>query len=147
MTEPVVVEVNTKKSPIDAYVFFTEKMHRFWPMNHSIGETARTDMVIEMVEGGRWYEICGEQECDWGRVLDFERGKQVRFAWHLNADWVFDPNLFTEVLVEFTAQGDGTIVRLTHSELDKLGERAETLRESLSSDGGWPEIIGAFAHA
>jgi len=147
MIEPVVVEVNTKKSPQDAFSFFIEKMHLFWPMGHSVGETPRTAMMIEMQEGGRWYEVCGTQECDWGRVLDFIEGEHVRFAWHLNADWMFDPEKYSEVLVSFEASADGTVVKLVHSKLENFGENAAQVRASLASDTGWLDIMSGFEKA
>jgi len=145
MIEPVLVEVTTKKKPQAAFDFFTQQMHQFWPQNHSIGEGERSALIVEMHEGGRWYEVCGGQECDWGKVIELVPGKNILFAWHLNADWEFDPNVYTEVLVEFAPSENGTKVRLTHSKLERFGSNASKMRESLGASGGWPEIIGAFA--
>jgi len=144
MIEPVIVDVKTKKTPIDAFEFFTKRMHDFWPMGHSICKEPRTGLVVELKPGGRWYEVCGEQECDWGRVLEFTPGERILFAWHLNAEWEFDPEVYTEVLVTFSATSDGTAVRLTHSKLERYGERAASVRQSLGAETGWPDIIGAF---
>ena len=147
MIEPVIVDVQTKMAPADAFTFFVENMHKFWPEGHSIGTVPRTDLVIELKEGGRWYEICGDQQCDWGKVLSFEPGKSVLFAWHLNADWAFDPDVYTEVLVTFEKAETGTNVRLVHSKLERYGEVAPAIRESLSAATGWPDIMGAYAKA
>ncbi len=145
MIEPIIIDVTTTKSPHDAFEFFVEQMHQFWPLAHSIGENPRTGLLVELKEGGRWYEVCGEQQCDWGRVLAFNLGKSISFAWHLNAEWEFDPDVFTELLVTFEASGEGCAVRLTHSKLERYGETAETVRASLSAPTGWPDIMGAFA--
>ncbi|MFT6658898.1 SRPBCC family protein [Maritalea sp.] len=145
MIEPVIVEVTTKKNPKDAFAFFTGHMHQFWPQNHSIGEGERSDLIVDMHEGGRWYEVCGGKECDWGKVLEFVPGEKILFAWHLNADWEFDPDVYTEVVVEFAPHESGTRVRLTHSKLERFGSNAPKMREALGATGGWQEIIGAFA--
>lgn len=145
MIEPVIVKVETKKVPTEAFKFFTERMHQFWPMGHSIGETPRTDLVVELEPDGRWYEVCGEEKCDWGRVLEFTPGERILFAWHLNAEWEFDPETFTEVLVTFSPSSVGTFVTLTHSKLERYGKSAEAVRQSLGAETGWPNIIGAFA--
>ena len=52
----------------------------------------------------------------------------------------------TEVEVKFVAEGPQTTrVLLTHRDLERYGEAAETLRKSISSPGGWPLIPGNFA--
>ncbi|MGJ8527705.1 SRPBCC domain-containing protein [Maritalea sp.] len=145
MIEPIVVDVTTKKSPHEAFQFFVEQMHKFWPLAHSIGDNPRTGLVMELKEGGSWYEVCGEQRCEWGRVLSFVLGKSISLAWHLDAEWNFDPDTYTELLLTFEPSGDGCAVRLTHSELDRYGETAQTVRSDLSAPTGWPDIMGSFA--
>ena len=144
MIEPVVVENRTKKSPEDAFRFFVEEIHSFWPMGHSIGEEPRTDLIIELKKGGRFYEVCGSTECDWGRVLEFETGESLLLAWHLDAKWEFDPENYTEVLVTFEPEGAGTLVRLEHSKLERYGDAANDVRASLAAATGWPDIMGTF---
>ena len=80
MIEPVVVENRTKKSPEDAFRFFVEEIHSFWPMGHSIGEEPRTDLIIELKKGGRFYEVCGSTECDW--VAYSKSKRENPFYWH-----------------------------------------------------------------
>lgn len=146
MVDPVIVEVETKKSLEAAFKFFTAHMHKFWPQSHSLGEAQRTDLIVEMRPNGRWYEVCGDKEYHWGRVISFEENKEILFAWHLNAEWVFDPDVFTEVLVEFEQNATGgTTVTLTHRHLERYGDQTDRVRQALSAATGWPDIIGAFA--
>ena len=47
-----------------------------------------------------------------------------------------------QVGVGFTPEGDGTRVELEHRGFERLGDAAETTRESYS--GGWPTLVQAF---
>ena len=104
---------------------------------------------MEPRAGGRWFER-GEDgtECDWGRVLVWEPPSRVVLAWQISAEWKFDPGLQTEVEVRFIAEGPKlTRVEFEHRNLERYGDKAEAVRKSISSDGGWPGLLAAYAAA
>ena len=47
----------------------------------------------------------------------------------------------------FTEEGGGTRVTLVHSHLDAYGEKAEEMRKTFESDGGWRSLLDLFARA
>jgi hypothetical protein len=54
----------------------------------------------------------------------------------------------TEVEVTFVPDGpDRTWVELEHRNLDRFGETAKSLRDSIDSPGGWTGILDEFAKA
>lgn len=104
-------------------------------------------MRLEPHVGGRWYEIGADgRECPWGRVLLWEPPARVVLAWQITADWGYDPDLETEVEVRFSPRPEGgTLVELEHRKLERYGDRAEGVRASLDSEGGWQGLLGLFA--
>jgi uncharacterized protein YndB with AHSA1/START domain len=98
---------------------------------------------------GRWYATHEDgSESDTGKVLVWEPPQRLILAWQLNATWQFDPAFVTEVEVTFTPEGpDKTWVELEHRNLERFGEPAKTVRNSIDLPGGWTEILDQFAKA
>lgn len=143
---PVEKQVLVNATSLDAFSVFASQMGRWWPRGHSVGSSPQVDVVIEPRIGGRWYERCEDgSECDWGQVLAWAPGERLLLKWQLSADWAFDPDLSTEVEVLFITQGDKTLVKLIHGKLESYGARAEEVRASIDSDGGWTDIIARYA--
>lgn len=143
---PVEKQVLVNAEPLVAFAVFASQTGRWWPRGHSVGSSPQVDVVIEPRVGGRWYERCEDgSECDWGQVLVWAPGERLLLKWQLSADWVFDPNLDTEVDVKFVAQDEKTLVTLIHGKLEGYGKRADEVRGSLDSDGGWADIMARYA--
>jgi hypothetical protein len=66
-------------------------------------------------------------ECEWGYVKEIERPDRILFAWQLTPEWKFDPDPARSTEVEV--------------------EAGATMRESVSSDGGWPELLQHYRRA
>lgn len=143
---PVVKVLRVGATPTDAFDVFTNRMVRWWPKTHSIVGEPQVDITLEPRVDGRWYET-GEsgKTCEWGRVLAFEPPGRIVLCWQISPDWTFDPDVHTEVEVTFTADADGTIVRLEHRNLEAFGDRAEEMAAVLGSANGWPMIIEQFS--
>ena len=138
------------EAPIEqAFDVFTIGFGTWWPASHHTGEGELADAILECREGGRWYERTTDgSESEWGRVLAFEPPHRLLLAWHLDADFRYDPEpgRATEVEVRFTAEGPGrTRVELEHRLLERYGERADEVRGQVGSEGGWPGLLGRFA--
>jgi uncharacterized protein YndB with AHSA1/START domain len=146
---PVRKSVRVGAPPDRAFQVFTAGVGRWWPKSHHIGASDLDAVVIEPKAGGRWYErgIDGA-ECDVGKVLVWEPPARLVLCWQLTADWKFDPNLVTEVEVRFIPDGaNATRVELEHRNLDRFGDRADTVRQTIDSPEGWGGLLQLFKQA
>lgn len=139
-------------APIEkAFQVFTERMGSWWPATHHIAPEAFTEIVVEPRAGGRWFERDAKgRECDWGRVLTWEKPHRVVFSWHLQTDWKFDPDpaKASEVALEFTAEGaETTRVELQHRHFERHGEGWEKVRMGVDSPGGWTCVLAPYVEA
>jgi uncharacterized protein YndB with AHSA1/START domain len=130
-----------------AFRVFVAGMGSWWLKSHSLLKSPQKDVVIEPREGGRWLEVGDDgSEQLWGRVLGWNPPERVLLAWQLNGDWAYDPDFSTTVEVNFTADGDHTIVEFEHRNLERFGAKAEEIRGSYESgmDGGWMELLAGY---
>ena len=143
---PVRKSVTVQASPARAFEVFTAGMSRWWPATHTILKVAPREHIVEPRVGGRWYQIGVDgSECDNGKVLIWEPPSRLVLVWQINADWQFDPNLHTEVELRFTPEAEGvTRVDLEHRQLERMGEKAEAVRASVDSTGGWGAILESY---
>lgn len=129
-----------------AFDVFTSGIGRWWPKSHKIGQSDLERPVIEPREGGRWYELDVDgSECEIGKVAAWEPPSRLLLIWQLTPEFTFDPNLVTEVEVTFTPEGGGTRVDLEHRHIERMGEKADAMRESVSGPGGWPALLQLYA--
>jgi len=145
---PVRKSVFADAAPTQAFEVFTSGIDRWWPKSHKIGEVDLDRPVIEPKAGGRWFQIGVDgSECDVGKVDVWDPPSRLVLIWQLTAEFKFDPNLETEVEVQFTPEGSGTRVNLEHRNLERLGETAEQLRVAIDSPGGWGGLLALYAEA
>ena len=132
-----------------AFEVFTAGIGRWWPKSHHIGAADLDTLVIEPRQGGRWYErgVDGS-ECEVGKVLVWNPPARLVLCWQLTPEWKFDPDLITEVEVLFIADGaNATRVELEHRNLERLGPRADALRQQIDSPDGWSGLLQLFAQS
>jgi glutathione S-transferase len=143
--EPIRRVLLVKTRPSRAFGLFTEEIGAWWPKGRSIGAQPHETIVMEPFVGGRWFERSADGvETDWGRVAAWDAPSRLLLNWHLNAEFKFDPAVFTEVEITFEpANGDQTLVRLEHRFLERLGDSAERVAGLLA--GGWPGMLERFA--
>lgn len=148
--ESVKKSVTVRAPQAKAFEVFTARFGDWWPMaSHHTGDQEAETVIIESEVGGRWFErgVDGT-EALWGYVSEWEPPARLVLAWHLNADFTFDPDpaKASEVAVTFTAVDDATTrVELEHRHLERFGPRADETRLALDGDGGWAAIIEEFA--
>jgi len=135
-----------------AFDVFTTSMSDWWPRDsHRIGEAEPEVVVVEPRAGGRWFERAPDgAECDWGRVVEWEPPARVLLAWHLNADWEYDPDpaRSTEIEVQFFAEGpETTRVELVHRGIEVHGDRAREVRDAIDSQAGWSGLLKLYGAA
>jgi hypothetical protein len=145
---PVQKSVTVHASPARAFEVFTARFGDWWPLaTHHTGPAVPATAVLEPGVGGRWFERADDgTETPWGHVAVWEPPARSVLAWHLDADFAYDPDPAnaSEVEVRFVrVDDDTTTVELEHRNLERFGARAAEIRTSL--DGGWAPIIEEFA--
>jgi uncharacterized protein YndB with AHSA1/START domain len=134
-----------------AFAVFTTGIDSWWPREHTIGEAALKEMVLEPKVGGRAYGIGVDgSESDWGRVLAFDPPNGIVVSWDINLSWTheLDPARASEFEVRFIPQGpDRTRVELEHRHLERHGDGWEAMRDAVGSPNGWSGGLKLFAEA
>lgn len=141
---PIKKTLLIKASRERAFSTFVSRMGRWWPATHHIGTAPMSDVIIEPKVEGRWYERGTDgSECQWGKVLVWEEPARIVLAWQIDSNWKYDAALITEVEANFIDVGAGeTRVEFEHRNLERLGEKAQVIRDMLNS--GWPGILDRF---
>ncbi len=142
--EPLVVEFEVAVVPAEAFEVWTRRCSTWWPPGHTVsGDPAA--ITFESRAGGRIVERGRDgAEHDWGRVLDWEPPRRLRYLWHL----FFDPSEATEVELTFIAVPGGTAVRLEQRGWDKLGETAPPAPSRRERTGQvWAALTAEYARA
>jgi Activator of Hsp90 ATPase homolog 1-like protein len=143
---PVRKQLVVKASQSRAFAVFTAGMSRWWPATHSILKSPLKEYVVEPREGGRWYAV-GEDgsSCQTGYVIAWQPPRSLLLAWQINAEWQYDPNLVTEVEVNFITESTNTTrIELEHRYLERMGDKAAEVRNAIDSPGGWGAILESF---
>lgn len=140
---PIVKSVVVKPSPARAFDMFAAQMGRLWPPAQTPGKSP-VDVVVEPRAGGRWFERdAAGVETLWGDVLAYEPPERLLLGWRLDATFTYNPKLLMEVEITFLASpGGGTMVRLEHRHLERLGADAERIAERINQ--GWPQRLAEF---
>jgi uncharacterized protein YndB with AHSA1/START domain len=155
--EAVVRKSIVVRAPIArAWSVFVEQMETWWPATHHIGSTPFEAIFVEPRVGGRWYERNVEgAQCDWGKVLAWDRPHKVCFSWHVGPghdqpDWKFDPDpeKASKVEFRFIAESPSTTrIDLEHRCLERHGEGYEQLVALFNSPGAWITILDSLARS
>lgn len=142
---PIRRTTHTKASPARAFQIFTDRIGSWWPAGNGVGVRPLVEVVLQSGVGGRWFERDAQgHETDWGRVLEWDPPKRLVLAWQLNREKRFDPDLLTEVELNFRpAQDGGTDVSLEHRNLERFGRDAATWVSNIG--GGWTQKLGEYA--
>jgi uncharacterized protein YndB with AHSA1/START domain len=156
MTQSVDIAVVRKSVTVDvdqqrAFEVFVTNLGTWWPGEYHIGAADMKDFVIEPKPGGRWYEVGVDgTECDTGRVIAFEPPERIVLAWHITEQWSFDPDPAhaSEVEVRFVAETPTrTRVELEHRNLERHGDGAQAIRDTVDGPGGWDFLLPLYAAA
>ena len=146
---PVRRSISVKASQERAFRVFTEEIDTWWPRTHHIGKAPMKRQVVEGRAGGRCYsEQVDGPECDWGTVLVWDPPRRFVFAWQIDGQWQFVPEVerASEVEVRFTPEPGGTTrVDLEHRHLARHAAEAEAIRKAVDSSGGWGALLELYA--
>jgi len=142
---PVRKSIEVELTPLDAFQLFISDMAAWWPATHHIASSPFVEIVIEPRAGGGWFEVAQDgSTCQWGSVLEWDPPHKVVFAWGLQADWKFSPDLgkSSEVEVRFVSMGDSaTLVEFEHRRLERH-EAGDRIAASVKM--GWDTVLAGF---
>ncbi|MBS1566382.1 MAG: SRPBCC domain-containing protein, partial [Bacteroidetes bacterium] len=133
-------EITVEAAQRTAFEVFTSQMSLWWPpYNHNDG-CPMVKVGLELKAGGRWYGQDSEgRDTELGKVLVYDPYALFALDWQIDNKLQFNPEVHTEVRIEFIEEGPKTTrVKLTHYDLQRLGEAAEGI------DEGWGEIMDIY---
>src|SRR5262245_15551007 len=125
----------------EAFRRFTQDFGKWWPSGtHSVGGKCVARVVFECRAGGLIFEehVDGRRFA-WGRVLELEPPRRLKFTWHPSRDAA----TAQEVEVTFTQDAGGTRVDLVSDKWERWGKNAHRARKGY--DVGWGYILNTWA--
>lgn len=128
MSDDLVIERRVSVSPDRVFAYFTdaEKWMKW----------QGTEAEIELAPGGLWrVNVTGDGFAS-GRVVEVVPNERVVFTWGWEQGPLVPPGS-TTVAIDVVPDGDGTLIRLTHSALPP--EQVEIHRV------GWDHYVGRLA--
>ncbi|MGI9609231.1 MAG: SRPBCC family protein [Acidimicrobiia bacterium] len=130
MTEPILVERHVQAPPSAVYEYLVDPtLVATW-----FGESCSLDGT----PGGDFAMLSPNGMTASGEVVEVVDGRKISFTWGWNGHPGVPPGS-TLVEIELIADGEGTLVRLTHSELD--------LDEQPIHRTGWVHYLARLATA
>lgn len=128
--------------PSHAFDVWTRRIDLWWPRGHSISGDPGLSVRIEPGVGGRILETTAAgAEHVWGEVTAWEPPGRLAYLWH-----IYGTRLeATDVEVTFLADGDGTLVRITHGGWECLADDRPDLRGR--NETAWSRVLPHFADA
>jgi uncharacterized protein YndB with AHSA1/START domain len=139
--EPLIRTVTVAAAPEAAFRRFTAEMNAWWPLaSHSVGQSRAERVEMRPGVGGLIVEtIAGGEESIWGTITQWDPPTRVAFTWHPGDE----PARAQDVEVRFEPAGAGTLVTLTHTGFERLGEQAKVARRVYPL--GWTYVLGRYA--
>ena len=122
---------------------FTERASDWWP--EGVRHTGDPRSEIRMLANGRFWERATDgHEVELGRVLVWEPAERLVITWQIGADWKYHADQASEIEVSFTPSGAQTSVVLEHRHIERHGDGAAQMRDTVGSEGGWPTLLELY---
>lgn len=140
---PIRRHVRVSWSPEAAFRRFTEEFGSWWPAGtFSIGGARIARVVFEPRAGGCIFEEHRDgRRFQWGRIVDIDPPRRVRFTWHPSRD----PEGAQDVEVRFVPDdGGGTRVELVAAGWEKWGDPVEAGKARKGYDLGWGYVLNVL---
>ena len=131
-----------------AFNKFINELQMWWPKEY----TWSKDKLVLLKMGNNVNELCSEIgpdnfHCDWGKILEIEQGKKIKFSWQIDYNRVPQPDPAKASEVEVTFENAGAAncsVKIIHRNLDKHEIKQHLYFEALNGQHGWDYILGCF---
>jgi uncharacterized protein YndB with AHSA1/START domain len=125
---------------------YVEEINKWWPWQGKDNSYSWAPEGVEPSEihfepraGGRYYERFADgSEYVIGQIKVYEPPHKLSFSWQ-GRDWPPGESLFE---LSFEAQGEGTLLTLTHSGFEIFGDEADEMVQGYTM--GSAEILGFF---
>jgi len=136
-------ELQVNASQETCFNVFTQRMDAWWPKAYHVGACPMRNAVLEAKPGGRWYSAHADgSEVNIGKVLTWNPYGLLVLAWQIDGNFQYDPNLTTEVEVQFIAESaTSTLIKFAHRNLEKLSGGAKVVE---GMDQGWGDIMQLY---
>lgn len=143
MIEPLKIAFVVACPPDHAFSTWTRKASSWWPVEHTVSHEPGTEIVFEPRPGGRVFERTpAGNEIEWGRILDWDPPRRLRYLWHIATD----PAQATDVEIVFRElPGSSTRIEIEHGGWDRLGEAGPAWREA--NHAGWDGVTPGYREA
>jgi hypothetical protein len=132
-----------------AFEMFRHDIFRWWPRELTFSGEALEDLFLEGRRGGMLWERGPDGfRVDWARILRWLPPNKMVLRWHVGPNRQPQPNPAFASLVEIRFVPDArntTRVELDHRDILRHGRGAAEYRAHITSDGGWPYILNAYA--
>ncbi|HVB73868.1 MAG TPA: helix-turn-helix domain-containing protein [Ktedonobacteraceae bacterium] len=125
-------EITIEASPSRVFKALTNDVSAWWGAPYLISNEARS-LVLEPKIGGRFYEDWGNGAGSlWGLVTSIKQD-----AWiEVRGSMAMSGIVSSVVRFELEAQGDATLVKLSHRAMGEVNEELQ-----VGYDGGWHDLI------
>jgi hypothetical protein len=136
-------ELQVNASQETCFNVFTQRMGDWWPKAYHIGACPMRNATLEPGPNGRWYSNHADgSQVTIGKVLTWDPYQLLVLAWQIDGCFQYDPNLITEVKVQFIAEGpQSTRVKFAHKSLEKLAGGTKVIE---GMNEGWGTIVNLF---
>jgi hypothetical protein len=141
--DPIKKELVVEASQETSFKVFTEKIDYWWPKELHVGKAPLRESILEAKPAGRWYSTHEDgSQVTIGYIITWDPYGHLVLAWQINGNFVYDPDLVSEIEVNFIVEGPTrTRVQLEHRDLDKLQGGTKVIEEM---DQGWSYILSRY---
>ena len=131
MNDPIQKSVRIECSVEHAFRVFTEKIHLWWPGPYRAASDEKASVELEPRVGGLFYSLSEDgSRKEFGTIRTWQPPYKLVFSWAIGQS----EDLETEVAVQFSKEGDFTLVELKH-------------KEAMSKNNAWSETSPGFLKA
>ncbi|GAB3591686.1 hypothetical protein GCM10027446_10450 [Angustibacter peucedani] len=133
---PVRRQIRVGADPATAFTVFTAHVAAWWPLGQFSLHGATSSVAFE---GDELVERAADGSVAvWAEVVERDAPHRLRLAWHPGQDAANA----TDLLVTFTADGDGTLVQLEHSGWERTPDPEAA---AANYSGGWVAVLAGYA--
>jgi uncharacterized protein YndB with AHSA1/START domain len=142
VTEPLRMAFEVGCSAEHAFATWTERLDRWWPVDHTVSGETGLAIVVERRPGGKIFErtVAGIVH-EWGEVTEWDPPRHIGYRWYLRQDRADA----THVDISFIDRGESTLVEIVHTGWERLGAKGPDRRAG--NQAGWAGVLPHYIEA